>query len=178
MGVCGQRHAPVALSPGKRPGTHCTGGWVGPRVGLYGCRKYRPHRDSISDRPGRSESLCRLSHPGLLTLIITFNALRIEWVRYLWLVTEPTAFSVMSFVWLKNSLRRTNLSSSSSQFNHIPLHLTHVWQHLYSFTFLILSNNNSVGLHTITWVASNLCGYVAQDKTFDNIYTVKAFAQI
>ena len=32
-------------------GTHCTGGWVGPRAGLYMCRKSRPHRDSI---PGPS----------------------------------------------------------------------------------------------------------------------------
>jgi hypothetical protein len=30
-----QRHAPAALYPrGKDPGTHCTGGWVGPRAGL------------------------------------------------------------------------------------------------------------------------------------------------
>ena len=29
-----QRHIPAALLPGKRPGTHCTGGWVGPRAGL------------------------------------------------------------------------------------------------------------------------------------------------
>ena len=37
--------------PGKRPGTHYTGGWVGPRDGLNGCGKSRPHRDSI---PGPS----------------------------------------------------------------------------------------------------------------------------
>jgi hypothetical protein len=35
MGVSGQRHAPATLYPrGKDPGTHCTGGWVGPRAGL------------------------------------------------------------------------------------------------------------------------------------------------
>jgi hypothetical protein len=35
MGVNGQRLAPAALCPGERtPGTHCTGGWVGPRAGL------------------------------------------------------------------------------------------------------------------------------------------------
>jgi len=27
--------------PLERPGTHCTGGWVGPRAGLVGCRKSR-----------------------------------------------------------------------------------------------------------------------------------------
>ena len=50
-GVGVQRHAPAALLPRKIPGTHCTGGWVGPRVGLEGCGKSRPHRDSI---PGPS----------------------------------------------------------------------------------------------------------------------------
>ena len=39
------------LYPRKRAGTHCTGGWVGPRVGLDRCGKPRPHRDSI---PGTS----------------------------------------------------------------------------------------------------------------------------
>jgi hypothetical protein len=32
MGVGGQRPAPAALPLGKRPGTHCTGGWVGPML--------------------------------------------------------------------------------------------------------------------------------------------------
>jgi hypothetical protein len=50
-GVSGQQHAPAILYPRERPGTHCTGGWVGPRVGLNRCRKSRPHLDSI---PGPS----------------------------------------------------------------------------------------------------------------------------
>ena len=41
-GVRGQRHAPAALYPRERPGTHCTGGWVGPRAGLDRCGKPRP----------------------------------------------------------------------------------------------------------------------------------------
>jgi hypothetical protein len=47
----GQRHAPAALPSGKRPGTHRTGGWVGPRAGLDVWGKSRSHRDSI---PGSS----------------------------------------------------------------------------------------------------------------------------
>jgi len=35
----------------ERPGTHCVGGWVGPRVVLDGCGKSRPHRDSIPESP-------------------------------------------------------------------------------------------------------------------------------
>ena len=29
MGLCGQRHALATLPPGKRPDTHCIGGWIG-----------------------------------------------------------------------------------------------------------------------------------------------------
>jgi hypothetical protein len=39
VAVGGQRRASAALPPGKRPGIHCTGGWVGPRVGVDGCGK-------------------------------------------------------------------------------------------------------------------------------------------
>ena len=42
MGVDGQLHAPAALPPGKRAGTHCIRGWVGPRAGLDRCGKTRP----------------------------------------------------------------------------------------------------------------------------------------
>ena len=35
-GVSGQQHAPAALYPRERPGTHWTGGWVGPMAGLDG----------------------------------------------------------------------------------------------------------------------------------------------
>jgi hypothetical protein len=51
MRVGSQLHAPAALLPGKRHGTLCIEGWVGPRADLDGCEKSRPHRDSI---PGPS----------------------------------------------------------------------------------------------------------------------------
>jgi hypothetical protein len=34
MGVGGQRQAPTALLLGKKPGTHCICGWMGPRACL------------------------------------------------------------------------------------------------------------------------------------------------
>jgi len=40
--VRGQRHAPAAPYPRERPGTNCTGGWVGLRASLDWCRKSRP----------------------------------------------------------------------------------------------------------------------------------------
>jgi len=33
-GVGGQCHAPAAVPLENRPGTHCTGGWISPIVGL------------------------------------------------------------------------------------------------------------------------------------------------
>ena len=41
MGMGGEHQAAAALPPG-RSGTHCSGGWVGPRAGLDGCGKSRP----------------------------------------------------------------------------------------------------------------------------------------
>jgi len=38
---------PRLLYPLERPGTYCIRGWVGPRVGLDGCGKSRPHLVSI-----------------------------------------------------------------------------------------------------------------------------------
>jgi hypothetical protein len=37
--------APRPLYPRERPGTHCTGDWVGTRAGLDVCEKSRHHRD-------------------------------------------------------------------------------------------------------------------------------------
>jgi len=51
MGVGGQYHAPAVFPPEKRPGTHCAGGWMGPRAGVDGYRKSHPHQNSI---PGLS----------------------------------------------------------------------------------------------------------------------------
>ena len=34
-------------APGRFTGTHCIGGWVGPRAALEGCGKSHPLRDSI-----------------------------------------------------------------------------------------------------------------------------------
>ena len=61
MGVAGQRHAPAALSPGKRLGTHCIGGsgpvWTGAENVAHTVIR-------SPDFPARSESLYRLSYPG------------------------------------------------------------------------------------------------------------------
>ena len=60
----GQRHAPAALYPRERPGTHRTGGWVGPRAGVDRGGKSRPPLGLDPDRPARSQSVYRLSYPA------------------------------------------------------------------------------------------------------------------
>jgi hypothetical protein len=58
MGVARQHQAPVTLPPGRKPGTHCTGGWMGPRDCLDGSRKISPPTGIRSpDRPACSEWL-------------------------------------------------------------------------------------------------------------------------
>ena len=42
----GQHHAPATPYPRERPGTHCTGGWVGLRASLDRCGKSHGHEDS------------------------------------------------------------------------------------------------------------------------------------
>jgi len=66
MGVGGQPHAPAASTPGKYPVPILQeAGWApGP---FWTGGKSRPHRDSIPDRPARSQSLYRLSLDDLWT---------------------------------------------------------------------------------------------------------------
>ena len=61
----GQHHVPAAFYPRARPGTHSTGGWVGPRAGLD-VGKSRPTGIRSPDRPANSQSLYRLSYPAHL----------------------------------------------------------------------------------------------------------------
>ena len=52
------------FTPGRIPGTHFTGGWVGLRAGLDRCGKSHPHRDSIPARLARSSVAIPTELPG------------------------------------------------------------------------------------------------------------------
>jgi len=60
----GQSQDPAALSPEKRQGSHCAGGWVGLRADLDEYGYYRLHRFRIPKRPSYTETLYRLSYPS------------------------------------------------------------------------------------------------------------------
>jgi len=59
--------------PRERPGTHFTGGWVGPRDGLDGrIISSPPPQDLIPDRPARSQLLYRMSYPAYIIASIVY----------------------------------------------------------------------------------------------------------
>ena len=65
----GQPHAPAASTPGKDPVPIIQeAGWAPGPVWTGG--KSRPHRDSIPDRPARSQSLYRLRYPVHYLIIV------------------------------------------------------------------------------------------------------------
>jgi len=68
----GQRYYPAALLPGKRPGTRCVGGRVGPRSDLDGCGISRPRRDLI---PGPSS----LQRVAILTALSKLKMVLVLW---------------------------------------------------------------------------------------------------
>ena len=54
-GVCGQPHAPAALTLGKRRGANCIGGWVCSSASPDGCPKISPPTGIRS--PGREKCI-------------------------------------------------------------------------------------------------------------------------
>jgi len=55
---------PGRTLPPERPGTHFTGGWVGPGAGLDGREISSPPEFSIPDRPARSSVAIPTELPG------------------------------------------------------------------------------------------------------------------
>ena len=66
--VSGQQHTPAALYPRERPGTHFTGGWVGPRASLDGRKNLVP--TGIQSRTVQPAVSC-LYHAYYLCIYIT-----------------------------------------------------------------------------------------------------------
>ena len=77
----GQRHAPAALYPRERAGTHCTGGWVGPGLMWTGAENLVTTEIRSPDRPARSKSLYRLSYRGPQTFTVPFVNGHLHWLQ-------------------------------------------------------------------------------------------------
>jgi hypothetical protein len=85
----GQRHAPAALPPGKKSGTHCTAGWVDPRAILDGCGKSFP---TGIRSPTTGKDKCLLSYFR--------NGNSYEYVQ------KIASITAVEDVWLPSSYRR------------------------------------------------------------------------
>jgi hypothetical protein len=82
---------PQPRYPRERPGTHCTGGWVGPRDGLDVCKKSRPHRDSIP----RPSSLSSVTIPTELPVPCLFMC---AWSKFFYCGLFNYAVSSSGFI--------------------------------------------------------------------------------
>jgi len=60
----GSAPRPDRLYPLERPGTHCTGGWVGPRAVLEGAENRVPTGIRSRTVQPVAQSLFRLSYPA------------------------------------------------------------------------------------------------------------------
>ena len=71
----GQRHAPTALYPRERLGTHCTGGWVGPRAGLDRCGNSHPPPgfDSRTFQPVASRYTDYTTWPTQMSIVPSYS---------------------------------------------------------------------------------------------------------
>jgi len=157
MAVGVQRHAPAALPTGKRSGTHCIGGWVGPRAGLDGCGKSSPTRSGIWS-PDRPISV-RTSHvycPSLIETASSAVVLR-RAGHSVWTGLHDITFTSVQFPWrqsesdwLDHEVKAVEnygglqcLTCDAGQYarcRHLPLHryVSYSWKHTLSvvwFTF-------------------------------------------
>ena len=92
------------------PGTDRTEGWVGPRAGLAGCGKSRPHRDSIPDRPARSELNTKSSsksphHKYTHTVSLTITLPLFSSFKHYTLFFTPFLYSTYCFTRFKTQYK-------------------------------------------------------------------------
>jgi len=74
----GSTSRPGLLYPRERPGTHCTGGWVGPRAGLASAKNLASTGIRSPDRLARSSVAIPTELPGSIIGILESNPIR--WV--------------------------------------------------------------------------------------------------
>jgi hypothetical protein len=114
------------LYPREIPGTHCTGGWLGPRAGLDVCENLVHTGIRSPDRPARSESLYRLSYPGPPS---KYNYIYILTYRMFHNVHDCTQvlqnITIYIYINLSHALQRTLFYQSASKYNYIYINLSH-----------------------------------------------------
>ena len=111
-GVSGQQHVPAALYPREKTRYPFYRRLGGPQGRSGRGENLVPHRNSIPDRPARSQSLNRLSYPvhilfpyaGLLTGLYTVTR-NIYIYTYFW---QKSKFSEVDMILKTNGLKQTS----------------------------------------------------------------------
>jgi hypothetical protein len=111
MGVSGQRHVPTALCPGERtPGTHYTGGWVGPRAGLdtevrgkilclcRGSNPVRPVVQSVARHYTAWDAPAPPGHKHQVCILVTISEIEI------WAMPPSVRFYVLKAAYMKKTV--------------------------------------------------------------------------
>jgi hypothetical protein len=86
---------PSRFTPrGRAPGTHCIGGWLGPRAGLDDVEKRKfltlpGHELRPLGRPARRQSLYRLRYLGFSSLQIFSFRSSVRWLLF-WTLLQTT----------------------------------------------------------------------------------------
>ena len=94
----GQHHAPAALYPQERPGTHCTRGWLDPRAGLDRCGKSRLPSgfDTRTVQPVASRYTDWATRPSCMVRTLRFRILnKLDVCILLW--TSSWNYSILRF---------------------------------------------------------------------------------
>jgi hypothetical protein len=126
MGVGEKLHVPVALLPGKSRY---------PLSGLQGrsgrVRKIFSNRDSIPDRPARSESLYRLSYPGPWKTAITKLKHRCKMCAFCWFLLYMICIKYLLQRDSENQLKSKSLQRVATTLSLLVLlQEKHTWQHI------------------------------------------------
>jgi hypothetical protein len=121
----GQRHAPAGIYPRERPGTHCTGGWVGPRAGLDRCWKSRPppgfDSRTVQPEPVAISTTLPGSQPTLLQDKI--SRIFLEWLRTPEFLVRIRGkwVSRLTLDWIRTGTWRPRFSVTESLLAPIPM---------------------------------------------------------
>ena len=110
------------MYPRERPGTLCTEGWVGPRIGLDGCIISLLHRDSIPVQsiPLRVAVPTRLPRPTLVSQDLIIEASRSQTTFGRTPLEERSARRRDLYLTTHNTHNRQNPNASGRIRTHNP----------------------------------------------------------
>jgi hypothetical protein len=132
--------------PGKRPDTHCIGGWMAPRADPDGYGKSCSYGIRSSDCPTRSKSLYQLSYPGAQINNLISGKMRYPVTafpricrikRFLLCYENPSSRSrVVSCGRIDGQTGMTKVIVAFRRFANVPKNWLHTYIHTYMHTYI------------------------------------------